>query len=58
MSESTKRPINQFKWDKWQREVLDHMGNISIRSGRQVGKSEVISEKAVRLAMGYLELSP
>jgi len=53
MSESTKRPINQFKWDKWQREVLDHMGNISIRSGRQVGKSEVISEKAVRLAMGY-----
>jgi hypothetical protein len=37
-------------WDKWQEEVLAHQGNISIRAGRQVGKSEVISEKAVRFA--------
>lgn len=30
--------------------MLDHQGSITIRAGRQVGKSEVISEKAVRLA--------
>ena len=34
-------------WDKWQKEVLGYDGNITIRAGRQVGKSEVISEKAV-----------
>lgn len=39
------------KWDKWQQEVLDYDGNITIRSGRQSGKSEVISEKAVRFAV-------
>jgi hypothetical protein len=40
-----------FKWDKWQEEVLSHNGNITIRSGRQVGKSEVISAKAVKFAL-------
>lgn len=35
-------------WDAWQQQVLDHEGNITIRAGRQCGKSEVISEKAVR----------
>lgn len=43
---------NKYKidWDKWQQQVLDYKGNITIRAGRQVGKSEVISEKAVNLA--------
>ena len=39
-----------WKWDKWQQEVLDHQGNQTLRTGRQVGKSETISEKAFRLA--------
>jgi len=39
-------------WDKWQEQVLAHEGNCTIRAGRQVGKSEVISEKAVRFALG------
>ncbi|GAF93782.1 unnamed protein product, partial [marine sediment metagenome] len=39
-----------FKWDKWQQTVLDHEGNITIRSGRQVGKSEVIGAKACKFA--------
>lgn len=43
----------KIKWDKWQQEVLDYEGNITIRAGRQVGKSEVISEKAVRFATGH-----
>ena len=42
---------SKFTWDKWQRDVLDTRGNISIRSGRQVGKSEVISAKAVKFAL-------
>ena len=45
--------INEWKWDKWQQEVLDHEGNVCIRSGRQVGKSEVISAKAAAFAIKH-----
>ena len=45
--------VMKLKWDKWQTEVLEFEGNITIRAGRQVGKSEVISEKAARLALKY-----
>ena len=41
----------EWKWDKWQNEVLEHNGNITIRSGRQVGKSEVIGAKGCKFAM-------
>ena len=40
-----------WAWDHWQKKVLEHKGNITIRAGRQVGKSEVISEKALRFAV-------
>jgi hypothetical protein len=40
-----------FKWDKWQEDVLAYNGNITLRSGRQVGKSEVISHKATKFAL-------
>ncbi len=43
--------LNKWKWDKWQQEVLNHEGNITIRSGRQVGKSEVIGAKGCKFAM-------
>ena len=43
----------KFLWDKWQQDVLEHDGNITIRSGRQVGKSEVISEKAILFALKH-----
>ena len=36
--------------DLWQQEVLDTKGNICLRSGRQVGKSTIISIKAARFA--------
>lgn len=42
-----------FKWDKWQREVLDHQGSCTLRCGRQSGKSEVISQKAVDFALSH-----
>jgi hypothetical protein len=35
-----------IKLDEWQKKVLETKGNICLRSGRQVGKSTVISVKA------------
>lgn len=40
-------------WDKWQQKVLNHEGNITIRAGRQVGKSVVVAEKAARFAINH-----
>lgn len=37
--------------DEWQQEVKEYDGNICLRSGRQVGKSTVISEKAADFAI-------
>jgi len=42
-----------LKLDKWQRDVLAYDGNITIRSGRQVGKSTVIGLKATKLALEH-----
>ena len=39
-----------MKLDKWQEAVMKEDGNVVIRSGRQVGKSTVISHKAVKFA--------
>lgn len=41
----------EMELDKWQREVLTTEGNICLRSGRQVGKSTVISIKAGEFAI-------
>ena len=41
---------NTFRLDRWQRAVLEHDGNISMRCGRQVGKSTVVSIKAAQFA--------
>ena len=51
MTDFSEKNFEIQKWDKWQEEVLAFEGNITIRAGRQVGKSEVISEKAVRFAL-------
>ncbi len=37
--------------DQWQKDVLDRKGNLCLRSGRQVGKSTIISIKAGEYAM-------
>ena len=42
--------VFKIVWDSWQRKVLAHEGNLVCRVGRQSGKSEVISEKAMRFA--------
>jgi len=41
----------ELKLDKWQEEVLNTEGNICLRSGRQVGKSTIISLKAGEFAV-------
>ena len=41
---------NKMELDKWQKDVLACKGNVVLRSGRQVGKSTVISIKAGEFA--------
>ena len=48
--EGSPAPPN-WEWDTWQKKVLNHNGNITLRTGRQVGKSEVVSAKAVKFAL-------
>lgn len=43
-------PKDPFKPDPWQKDVLDHKGNITLRCGRQTGKTEIISRKVKLLA--------
>ena len=45
--------IQKDTLDKWQREVLEAEGNILICSGRQVGKSYVVSKKACQFALKH-----
>lgn len=42
-----------WAWDRWQEEVLAYDGNVTIRAGRQVGKSVVVAEKAARFALAH-----
>jgi hypothetical protein len=39
--------------DKWQKQVLEHDGNIALRTGRQAGKSETIGKKCARLSVRF-----
>ena len=41
----------KWKWDTWQQQVLDHTGCMTLRCGRQVGKSECVSAKAAQFAI-------
>lgn len=40
-----------MKLDDWQKQVLETKGNICLRSGRQVGKSTIIAQKAAEYAL-------
>jgi len=51
MKPRVKQNSKPFSWDKWQMSVLNTDGNITIRSGRQVGKSEVIGAKGCKFAV-------
>ena len=42
-----------FQPDRWQKKVLEHDGDIALRTGRQVGKSVTIARKCSNLAINH-----
>lgn len=53
--EYTSKFITGEVMDPWQKEVMQYQGNMSLRCGRQTGKSETISEKGMRFALKNAE---
>ncbi len=45
----------EWKWDKWQQEVIDHKGPVTIRKGRQVGGSAATSKRRADQMIEYPE---
>ena len=52
-----KLPKDDFKPDPWQKKTLEHEGNITLRCGRQSGKTETISRKVKQLAQNHNDQS-
>ena len=42
-----------MKFDKWQQDIIDHKGSITLRSGRQVGKSTTIGRRCAKLMIKF-----
>ena len=42
-----------MEFDKWQKEILEYKGSITLRSGRQVGKSTTIGKRCADLMLKY-----
>tara|TARA_Y100000310_G_scaffold203766_1_gene204028 strand:+ start:1409 stop:2746 length:1338 start_codon:yes stop_codon:yes gene_type:complete len=42
-----------MKWDKWQKEILEYKGSLTLCSGRQVGKSTTIGCRAAKLMLKH-----
>ncbi len=42
-----------MKFDKWQQEVINHKGSVTIRKGRQVGGSTAIGHRSSKLMLDY-----
>lgn len=38
---------------EWQKKIRDHKGNVTIRGGRQSGKSEAVADRIVKIANEY-----
>lgn len=43
-----------WKWDEWQRRVIGHKGSITIRCGRQVGKSTTVGKRRSDQMLEYV----
>jgi len=46
-------PKGQIKLDKWQEEVLEYKGDIGLCTGRRVGKTYILSRKAIDHMVKY-----
>ena len=44
-----------MEFDKWQQEIIDYKGSITLRSGRQVGKSTTVGRRCAKLMLEYPE---
>lgn len=42
-----------MKWDNWQREVIEHEGSVTVRCGRQTGKSTAVGYRRAKLMLKY-----
>lgn len=42
-----------MKFDKWQQEIIDHEGSVTLRSGRQVGKSTTVGKRRAQQMLDY-----
>jgi len=42
-----------MKFDKWQKDVIDYNGSVTIRAGRQVGKSTTVGKRRAKLMLKY-----
>ena len=40
-------------WDEWQKEIINHKGSVTLRSGRQVGKSTTVGRRCAKLMLEY-----
>ena len=43
-----------MKWDKWQEKVINHKGSITIRCGRQTGKSTCVGKRRANQMLDYV----
>ncbi|KKM19339.1 hypothetical protein LCGC14_1656610, partial [marine sediment metagenome] len=42
-----------MKFDKWQEEIINHEGSVTLRSGRQVGKSTTVAKRCAKLMLQH-----
>lgn len=43
-----------LKWDKWQRELIEHKGSVTARCGRQTGKSTAVGKRNAKHLLKYI----
>ena len=44
---------DEWIWDKWQQELIDHEGSVTVRCGRQVGKSTTAGKRRANQMLKY-----
>ena len=44
---------SDIDWDKWQSDVIDYEGSLTLRAGRQVGKSTTVGKRRAELMLRY-----
>lgn len=42
-----------MEFDKWQQEIIEHKGSVTLRSGRQVGKSTTVGKRRAQQMQDY-----